>query len=134
MKSNQKGSSVLVILTIMSILLMAGLATYKSATFFEQFALLRIAHEQQAVAVRSLLEYGVLTVARNYQTISEYQDPWSLSLESSDFRGIIKISKVDHAISVSATITEPQISTCTLTCLVIRKSDGKIQVRGFQRV
>lgn len=129
----QKGSSVLVILTIMSMLLMFGLATYKSATYFEQFSFLRAAHEQQALLTRSLLEYGVLTIARNYQTVFEHKDPWSMHVESSDYRGSIQVSKIDEHILLSAVIIEPKISVNRLTCLVGQDKDGKIQVRGFQK-
>ncbi len=132
-KSTQEGSCVLVILTIMSMLLMFGLATYKSATYFEQFSLLRAAHEQQALVTRSLLEYGVLTVVRNYQTVLEHKDPWSLHIESSEYKGTIQVSKTDEGVLLSAAIIEPEKSSKTLTCLVGQDNNGKIQVWGFQK-
>lgn len=132
-RSTQEGSCVLVILTIMSMLLMFGLATYKSATYFEQFSLLRAAHEQQTLLARSLLEYGVLTIARNYQTVLEHKDPWSLHIVSAEYKGIIQISNTDEGVLLSAAIIEPEKSSNYHTCLLVKDNNGKIQVWGFQK-
>lgn len=113
---------------------MLGLTTYKSATFFEQFSQLRAAHEQQVVLTRSLLECGILTIARNYKTVFEYKKPWCLQLETAECKGNIQISTIERGIMLTATITESSSQQHNaLTCLVIKDSEGKIQVRGFQR-
>lgn len=133
MSSCRNGSCVLVILTIMSMLLLIGMATYKSGIFFQQFAAQRVIHEQAAVLTRSLLEYGIAMASHNYDDLIKNPDSWQIRVAAADCQGMIKGHKIDHAIVLQAQVNHSSVMTNPLSCIIGRNPEGAIYVRGFQK-
>ncbi len=133
MKSTAKGSCVLVVLTITSMLLLVGLATYKSATFLEQFSLQRIKHEQSQALLQGLLEYGIRIVAANYQKAQELDDPWVIHVDLPNCQGMIEINKTGQKLLLTATLIRPNSGSVGLSCTITQDSDEKMHIRGFQK-
>lgn len=133
MKSTARGSCVLVILTITSMLLLIGLATYKSATFLEQFSIQRTKHEQSQALLKGLLEYGIRTVMLNYQKAQELDNPWVIGIDLPHCQAMIEISKTGQELLVTATLIRSNMGSAGLSCSISKDTDEKIHIRGFQK-
>jgi hypothetical protein len=114
-------------------LLLVGLATYKSATFLEQFSIHRIKHEQSQALLQGLLEYGIRVVTAHYQKAQGLDNPWVILVELPDYQALIRINKTGHEFLLIATLIRPNTSSAGLSCTINKEADEKIHIRGFQK-
>lgn len=113
-------------------LLLLGMATYKSATFFEQFAVQRMLHDQRVALHRGLLEYGIRVVIAHYQEVLKLDQAWDLTIDAPDCAGTITIQKIQQEIEITARMISPGHRTESYRCLVGQNQEGKMYARGFQ--
>lgn len=129
MKNNQRGSTIIMVLCVMTaVLLLAGVAL-RNSVYGLDIALKRLEHEQQFRAVDGLMRYAIAAVKENYDLLSKQSDTvvwnigqWPTMYHNSPYRGMITI-RCSDGIAVAVSLERSKNTVCGLSCVVLQGQD-----------
>lgn len=134
MANVQSGSSILLVLMVMSILTIVCLTTYKNSLFFADFARHTIKAEQHFMLAKGLLEYGIGYVSTNFDKLALQPGPIQMEIHIDEYKtGILMLMPATDSIHIQADLQSGQKSIGGTECTVIKQADGKLAIEGFQR-
>lgn len=133
MKHAQPGSTILVVLIFMGILVIIGLGAYKSSIFLQHFGIHRERFLANQVLAQSLLNYGITLALADFDEICKNERIREIELNAD--RGIMRIilSGAKHSIGLIAQIEQKGSIIYAASCRLAKNSEHKMAIEGFQR-
>jgi hypothetical protein len=131
---NKSGSTILMVLMLMSLLMVISLATLKSSQLAQQFALERMRVMQQDTLAQSLLNYGISLVKQHYEDWSAVAGAHDIMASLAQYEGKLTfLGDLDSGITITAILEKQDKPLCILSCKVVKNSEQKLLIEGFQR-
>lgn len=137
MKHQQVGSSLIVILVSMSIILTACAVLFQASLFFKTLSSVRIKESQAQILLLGLMRYGIALVKENYDLLhqDEFADQEaqiSLALENA-LHGTITIRPQQQDIALAVSLQSPGEENRSCSCILsLQKQDQKLLISSFQ--
>lgn len=134
MNKLQQGSSIILVLVVMSILTLVCLTAYKSTLFFADFTRNTVSCQQQSILSKGLLDYGAQYARRHFDRLMAQPEPVELALQiDASKRGVVRLATEEERVTVQASLFDDRKFLCRLSCQVVRGADHKLATEGFQR-
>lgn len=129
LRINQSGSSIIMVLVIMTILSMVAMAALKSSLFVADFAQQCIASEQRFCVAQGLLNYGVAIAKVNFDEIVKHAEPAEIEIDG----GTITLTPSKESIAIDARAYESGKPVRVLNCHISKNENTSFMIWGFQR-
>lgn len=132
----QRGSSILMVVITMSILLIASLSLLKATFFITDFCQARRAAQRKGCLSRGILAYGTTIAKQQYALLVNKKEVIELEIDLSALLphaiGKLVLSPQADGIHIAAFLQESSSITNQLECKLIQRKDEKLQITGFQ--
>lgn len=133
---NMRGSAILLVLGVMTIVLLGALALERTVLFQADMALTRVRVQQQFRLADGILAYGVMLAQDNFDALQERQDQavtidagfWPLGTNVQSYRGVLIFAPQKTNMLVTAQLYDSRSCVKTMYCTVA--ADGP--KKGFR--
>ena len=132
-KVNQKGTSLLVVVSVLSILMLLGFSTYKSLLFIIEFANASIAMEQEYRLCQGFLECGISYAKHHYEDLTQNITITEFEIGVDTYRGFLSLRPQKDGINIQSMLTNKDILRNELSCRLLKNADQKLLIQDFQR-
>jgi hypothetical protein len=126
MKMVQSGSTVIVVIIIMTVLMLCTINGLKNRCLLQELLYKQQVYEQQFWAAEGLLQYGI-ALAQQQQSIPAKQQSTHLALPSSNnYQGVVSLTPMEDCITVRAQLKNQQDKLlCAHSCCIsaVQKGD-----------
>jgi hypothetical protein len=137
MKHETKGSIVLLVLIIMSILMVLMHTALTRESFLRMTVIKRASQEKNFALCRSLLRYGVRTAQDHFIEITKKAEEIVLEIPLEQNKGTIFLTPASEGITKGITIRselwQENILMSKYSCRLTQNTDKKYIIEGFQR-
>ena len=132
-KVNQKGTSILVVVSVLSILMLLGFSTYKSLLFIIEFANASIAMEQEYRLCQGILECGISYAKHHYEDLTQNVTITEFEIGLDTYRGFLSLHSKKDGINIQSMLTNKDILRNELSCRLLKNVEQKLLIQDFQR-
>lgn len=132
MKTESKGSAVLLILILMGTLTVLLLALVQENTILRIFVTRQMAAEQKNSLGQGLIAYGIALAKKNYDLLIESQHA-EIEIPLNGYLGKVTVTGAQHGVSIESELLHAQEVVFKTSCTLTRTADKNFTIQGFQR-
>ncbi len=132
MKKLQSGSALIMIFLFINILFIIALSTYRATIATSLFVTEKMASVGQAHCAMGILEWAIVLVKQQYETIAEKKASHDFIISYGNQRARITLTPTISAILIEVAVFENDQQVSAYTCHM-KKNKNLFEISGFQR-